>query len=66
MVLLQDVQKPIQQVLALLRRHAVDVLHVAANREDTLPTRHRVRSHNRVNSFENTANVLWVTARLVV
>lgn len=66
MVLVDNIQEPVQQVLALLLRHTIDVLHVSANREDALPSGHRVRPDNRVNGLEFFTDVLGCAARLVV
>ncbi len=66
MVAVHQVQKPRQQLLALLVCQSIDVLDVPPHREDALPPRHRVGPHHRVDRLELFAYVLGGSARLVV
>lgn len=66
MVLLQQVKEPVQKVLALLGRDAVDVLNVPTNGEDALPAGDGVRPDDGVDGLEDAADVARVAARLVV
>ena len=66
MVLVDQIQEPLQKLLALLFRDPIDVFHVPANREDALPPSDRVSTHHWMDSLENAANVLRRTTLLVV
>jgi hypothetical protein len=66
MVFIHQLQEPAQQLLALLIRHPVDVLHVPADGEDALPPGHGVCAHDGVNGFELRADVFDGASRLVV
>lgn len=66
MVVVYQVQEPLQQVLTFLLCHAVNVRYVSADREDALPSGDGVGSNYGMNSLELTSNVLWSSARLVV
>jgi hypothetical protein len=65
-VLVHQLQEPLQQSPALLFRHPVHVLHVAAHGEHALPPRYRVRPHHRMNRFQLAADVFRRAPRLVV
>lgn len=65
-VLVNQVQKPVQQLGTLLLGQTVDVPDVPTDGEDALPTRHRVRPHDRVNGLELGADILWRASWLVV
>lgn len=58
MVVHNQPHKPLQQVVALLFRQAVDALRVVAHGEDALPARHRVGAHHRVHGRQLVADVL--------
>lgn len=66
MVVIDKIQEPLQQMLALFVGHAIDVRDVSAHREDALPPSDGVRSDNGVDGLELTANILRSTARLFV
>jgi hypothetical protein len=66
MVLVHQLQEPVQQLLALLLRHAVDVLHMPAHGEDALPPGHGVCAHDGVDGLELGADVFDGAARLVI
>lgn len=66
MAIMDKVQEPLSQSVALIFGHSVDVLDVTANREDTLPASDGVGSHNGVNSLEFSANVFGGATRLAV
>ena len=65
-VLVDQIQEPAKQLGALLLGHAVDVLDVAAHRENGLPAGYRVGADDRVDGLELGANVLGGAAGLVV
>lgn len=65
-VVVHQIQEPLQQVLALFLGHAINVRHVSADGENALPPGHRVGSHNGVNGLELAADVFRSAARLVV
>lgn len=51
MTLVHNVQEPVQELLALLLCHTVDVLDVATNREDALPSCHGIGSNQGMNGL---------------
>lgn len=51
-VLVDQVKEPLQEVVALLLRDAVDISHMASNRKDALPPCHRVGAHDWVYCLE--------------
>lgn len=66
MTIMDKVQKPLSQSVALIFGYSVNVLDMAANGEDALPSGDGVGSHNGVDSLEFRANVLGGTTRLGV
>lgn len=66
MAIMDKVQEPLSQSVALIFSHTVDVLDMAANGEDALPSSDGIGSHNGVNSLELRANVFGGTTRLGV
>lgn len=66
MSVVNEIQEPLQQLLALFISETVDVLNVATDREDALPSSHGVCSHNGVNCLELSAHVLRGSTRLVI
>lgn len=66
MVLVDQVKEPLQEMIALLLRHAIDIPDVASNGEDTLPPSHRVGADNRVDCLEVKSHVLRSATRLTV
>jgi len=65
-VLVDELQEPAQQMLALCLRHAIDVFHVGADWEDGLPASDRVRTNNWMDRLELRADVEGTAARLLV
>lgn len=65
-VLVDQVKEPLQKMVALLLRHAIDIPHMASNGEDTLPTSHRVGADNRVDCLEVESDVFRSATRLTV
>lgn len=65
-VLVDQVKEPLQEVVALLLRHAVDIRHMATNGEDTLPPCHRVGAHDWVDCLELESNVLRGATGLII
>ena len=61
-VLHNQLDKPVEEVLALLVREAVDALDVVADGEHGLPPRYWVGSNEGVNGLENLADVLGSAA----
>lgn len=66
MVLIHQVDEPVEQCLALFFCHTIDVLDMSAYWKDTLPTRDGIRSDNWMNSLELASNVLWRATSLVI
>lgn len=66
MSIVDKIQEPLKQLLALFVSKAVDVLNVATDREDALPSSDGVGSNNGVNGLELSAYVLRCTTRLVI
>lgn len=66
MVLIHQIQEPVEKLLALLLGHTVDVAHVPTDGEDALPACDGVRPDDRVDGSKDLPNVLRGTARLVV
>lgn len=66
MILVDEVEEPVEEMLALILGHTVDVLDMATNREDALPTGDRVGADNGVDSLELAADVFGGTAGLIV
>lgn len=66
MAVVNEIQEPLQQLLALFIGETVDVLNMTANREDALPSGHGVGSDNGVNCLELSAHVLRGSTRLVI
>lgn len=65
-VLVHKAQEPVEELLALLIGHAVDVAHVPANGEDALPSGHWVRPDDGVDRPEDLSDVFRGAPRLVV
>lgn len=63
MVLVDQVQEPLEQVVALRLRQPVDVAREAAHGEDALPAGHGVRPHDGVHGLQVGARVLGAPAR---
>lgn len=53
MVLVHQVQEPVEELLALLFGYIVNMAQVATDGEDALPPCYRIRPDNRVNGPEN-------------
>lgn len=66
MAIVDKIQEPLQQLLALFISQAVDVPNVATDGEDALPSSDGVGSNNGVDSLELSADVFRSTTRLVV
>lgn len=66
MVLVNQVQEPVEELFAFLLGHVVYVSHVPTDREDALPSSHRVCSDDGVYGPEDGSDVLRRAARLVV
>lgn len=62
MVLVDQIEEPLQQVITLLLGQPDDMFGEAADWEDALPPRHRVCPYHGVNRFQVGADVLWRTA----
>ena len=62
-VLHNQLNKPIQKVLALLLAQAMNALHVVADGEDGLPARDRVGADDGVHGVERLADVFGGAAR---
>lgn len=65
-ILVDQVEEPLQEMVALLLRHTIDIPDVASNGEDTLPPSHRVGADNRVDRLEVESDVLRSATRLTV
>lgn len=65
-ILVDQVKEPLQEVVALLLCHAIDISHMASNREDTLPPSDRVGAHDGVDCLELKSDVLRGATGLVV
>jgi hypothetical protein len=65
-VLVDQVYEPIKQVLALFGCEAVDMLHMSAHGEDTLPAGDRVGANDGVNSLELNPNILRSAAGFLI
>lgn len=66
MAVMNEIQEPLQQLFALFISETVDVLNVATDREDALPSSHGVGSNNGVDCLELSAHVLRGSTRLVI
>lgn len=66
MAIMNKIQEPLSQSVALIFGYSVDVLDMASNGEDTLPSCDGVGSHDGVNGLEFSANVFGGTTRLAV
>jgi hypothetical protein len=66
MVSVDEIQEPAEKLSALLISHSVDMLDVAANGEDALPSCDRVGADYRVDGLELGAHILGRAAWLVV
>ena len=66
MVLVHQAQEPIEQLLTLLLCHVVNVAHVPADREDTLPSSHGIRPDDRMNGSERRTDILGRSPGLIV
>lgn len=66
MVLIHQVNEPVEQGFAFFFRHTIDVLDVSAYWEYTFPSSDRVRADNWVNSLELASDILWGTAGFVI
>lgn len=66
MVLVDQVQKPLEEFCALLLGQTVNVPDMAAHGEDALPPCNRVGTHNGMDRFELAADVLRSAAGLIV
>lgn len=60
-VLVDKVEEPLEQVIALFLRQPVDVVGEAAHGEDALPARHGICSHDRMHGAQVGAHVLGRT-----
>lgn len=65
-VILQQSQKPCEQVLALMLSQTIDVSDVTTDGEDTLPARDGVCPDNGMDSLQLCSNVLWSASWFVV
>ena len=65
-VLVDQLQEPAQQMLALCLRHAIDMFHVGANGEDGLPASDRVCTNDWVDCLELGTHIQGTAARLLV
>lgn len=65
-VLVDQIKEPLQEMVALLLRHAIDIPDMASNREDTFPPSHWVGADNRVDCLEVESDVLRSATRLTV
>jgi hypothetical protein len=65
-VVIDQIQEPLEQVLALLLCDTVDVRDVSANGEDALPSRDGVGSHDWVDGLEVAADILRGATRLFI
>jgi hypothetical protein len=72
MVLRNELHKPLEQVPALVLGKIVDLLHVVPDGEDALPSGYGVCAHDRVDCFEDFADVFgraagaWVDREVVL
>lgn len=66
MVLIHQIQEPVEQLLALLFGYTVDMAYVTANGENALPAGDGVRPDNRVDGPQDLPDVLRGAAGLVV
>lgn len=65
-VLVNKVQEPLQEVVALCLCHSVDMLNMVADRVNTLPPGNWVCSNDRMDCPQFRADVFWRTTWLVV
>ena len=66
MVLVDQIQEPTQELGALLLGQTVDMLDMAANREDALPARDGIGAHDGVDGLQLATDVLGRAPRFVV
>lgn len=65
-VLVDQVEEPLQEMVALLLCHSVDVPHMPSDGEDALPPGDRVGADDRVDRLEVESDVLWCATGLAV
>lgn len=66
MIPIHQLDEPIEQIPALHLGETVDMLHMATDREDTLPTRDRISAHDRMDGLELAPDILRRAAGLLV
>lgn len=66
MVLVDQVEEPLQEMVALLLCHAIDVPHMTSDGEDALPPSDRVGADDWVDRLEVESDVLWCATGLAV
>jgi hypothetical protein len=63
MILHNEIDEFVEEMSRFPGRQTVDALHVCANRENALPSRDGIGTHDGVNSGEVTSDVCWGSTR---
>lgn len=66
MVLVNQVDEPVKQGLALFLCEAVDMLDMSTNGKDTFPPSHRICANDWMNGFKLASDIFWGSTRLFV